>query len=156
IERKAETVLALKKSNEDGREIVTVHATPPAGKTRNAPIPEYRGPRFAWDSEAGMHLSIQMKVEARKSAKEQELFDLAGAVWREDPDTTLPFNKVVERLIRHSEREGLGRNGKGFSERTAAQRILQMTNCSAAEKSLVPGHYNLTATAKQRLQEKTA
>jgi hypothetical protein len=153
LERKAETVLQLKKATEDsGREVTTILAT----KTRHRPIPAALSPRFAWDDDTRMHRSIETKGVAQKTAREREMLDLATAVWRDNPEAALAYKEIVARLIRHSQREGLGRGGSGFSQRTAEERLPQMVNCGAIEKSLLPGHYNLTHTAKQHLRSETA
>lgn len=155
IERKAETVLALKKSLEGGREVVTVHATPPAGKARNAPIPEQRGPRFTWNDDAGMHMRIESKDEARQSLKEQETFELATAVWGNDPQAGLPHKEVVARLLDYSRKHKQGRKGNGFSERTAQTRIPQMVECGAAWKDPHTGHYHLREAATAELRRRS-
>jgi hypothetical protein len=62
LERKAETNLALEK---DADETTVIYST----KNRRAGIPKNLGPRFAFSTEAGMHVS----VESRQSAKDAEM-----------------------------------------------------------------------------------
>lgn len=148
IERKSTSVLKLKKEILDGREVVTVFT----GKARKRPILESEGPRFTWSDTAGMHVSCASKFQAQQERKQSEVFEMAVAIWLDDREASHSYKEIAHRLMRYSEREGLGRAGKGFSERTAQGKIPQMLNCGALEKSLVPGLYHLSHAAKQHLR----
>ena len=106
IERKAETNLSLEKEDE-----VTVVWS---AKQRRAPIDKKTGPRFRWDDELRMHITVE--AVDRPAAKVIELLDLAESVlkpgqkvaWkdllsalqaaRSTPDKT-PVRTTVERWI---------------------------------------------------------
>ncbi|NDV61255.1 AAA family ATPase [Puniceicoccales bacterium CK1056] len=77
LERKAQTVLALKRDNADA---VTVYAT----KTRGRPIPEREGSRFAWDEDAKMFLSVANKGKIQSEQKTVERAQLVKDALRND------------------------------------------------------------------------
>ena len=77
-ERKAETNLRVEK-DDDG--ICTVWAE----KTRHRPIPKKTGPRFAWDSEAGMHISLESEADAKVDAEFDELASLFKSAFASRP-----------------------------------------------------------------------
>ena len=66
LERRAETNLAL--SKDKGSAMTEVWSD----KQRNEPIPRGQGPCFAWNKEAGMHMSIESQYELRQKAKRTE------------------------------------------------------------------------------------
>lgn len=72
LERKAESNLRLKKSDE-----ATIVFSE---KMRRAPILEKDGPRFSWDSKAKMHLSCQSAGSSRDDAKREKVRDIHEAV----------------------------------------------------------------------------
>jgi hypothetical protein len=61
LERKAETNLVL---NKDG-EVTSMWSE----KQRRAPIPKGKGPCFAWNDEAGMHVSVESPAQAPKKGR---------------------------------------------------------------------------------------
>ncbi len=74
LERKAETNLALKK---DPDESTVIFST----KNRRAGIPESLGPRFRFDTTAGMHVTIESRQAAKEKAERESLMDIARDVF---------------------------------------------------------------------------
>ncbi len=74
LERKAESNLALEK---DGDGVVTLYGI----KQRGAPIAKNDGPRFAWSTEHGMHMSTGTAGEVREDVKRTELRELFSEVF---------------------------------------------------------------------------
>ena len=74
VERKAETNLALDK---DADETTTIFST----KNRRAGIPKDQGPRFAFSSEAGMHVSVESREVQAEAEKREALMALAQDVF---------------------------------------------------------------------------
>jgi hypothetical protein len=95
LERKAQTVLALKRDNADA---ITAYAT----KTRGRPIPEREGARFAWDEEAKMFLTTSSKSEIQSGKKTQERAELVRAAIRQD--CSLTHSELTARI---AELEGI-------------------------------------------------
>jgi len=98
LERKAETQLALNRPKENNPENATTVTAP---NTRHAPLPS--NPRFAWDEEAEMHLSIsstatKTRAEARAEQTAIELSDLAREVFEtaSPPSSVLTWKDIVE------------------------------------------------------------
>jgi hypothetical protein len=78
LERKAETNLRLAK---DGETVIVF-----TEKARHASIPKDRGPRFHWDDEEMMHVSIAgTGADTRASEKHADLEELAAAVYQHVP-----------------------------------------------------------------------
>jgi hypothetical protein len=73
-ERKAETVLTLKKGSDD---VVSCFTS----KSRHQPIPESQAVRFAWDTELGMFRTTSDAAEVRSNAKAEERAKLARDVF---------------------------------------------------------------------------
>ena len=78
IERKAETNLALEK---DSDETTVLYST----KNRRAGIPKNLGPRFAFSTEAGMHVTVESRQSARDAEKREALVSLAQDVFGDHP-----------------------------------------------------------------------
>ena len=76
LERKAETNLALEK---DSDETTVIYST----KNRRAGIPKAKGPRFKFDPEAGMHVTVESRESARTEAKREELLCFAQDIFGE-------------------------------------------------------------------------
>lgn len=74
VERKAETNLALDK---DSDETTVIYST----KNRRAGIPKDQGPRFAFSSEAGMHVSVESREVQAEAEKREALMALAQDVF---------------------------------------------------------------------------
>ena len=86
LERKCETDLRIVQDKDGITTIFTACA-------RRAPILEKDGPRFAWDVEAGMHVSIQTKAITKNAEKFERLHDLAEEIWGEK--TALRYSEVI-------------------------------------------------------------
>lgn len=86
IERKAETNLSLDKEDE-----VTVVWS---AKQRRAPIDKKTGPRFRWDDELRMHVSVE--AVAKPAAKLIELLELAESVLK--PGDAIPYKDLIAAL----------------------------------------------------------
>jgi hypothetical protein len=80
LERKAETVLRLKRSDD-----LTVAFTT---KARQAPIFEKDGPRFRWSDAEGMHVSVATAGAVREDAKTAKLRELAGEIFENGAQLT--------------------------------------------------------------------
>ncbi len=77
LERKAETNFKVEKDDE----VCTLWAE----KTRHAPILKKTGPRFAWDNEAGMHVSIESQQDAKADLEFDELSAVFKAAFGSHP-----------------------------------------------------------------------
>lgn len=100
LERKAEANLKLEK--EDG--ITTVWSD----KNRRAPILKSKGPRFAWNDQAGMHLSVASVEAGQDAAKKEKLRVLARDVFETSGRPSICWNdalSVIEKI------EKVGRSG---------------------------------------------
>ena len=93
-ERKAETNMKVEKADE----VCTVWAE----KNRHAPIPKKYGPRFVWDGERGMHVSVESQADAKADAEHQELnnlfqdiFSTRPAMSRSDLESTVKTKLTV-------------------------------------------------------------
>ena len=78
IERKAETNLALEK---DADESTVIYST----KNRRAGIPKNLGPRFAFSTEAGMHVTVESRQSAKDTERREALVSLAQDVFGDHP-----------------------------------------------------------------------
>jgi hypothetical protein len=92
LERKAESNLRIVKDSDN---VSTVFGE----KCRTASIPQHSGPRFAWNDEAGMHISVEpagvAKAEmAREKTRAEidEIFDCPGALGG------LPHKTIMDRI----------------------------------------------------------
>jgi hypothetical protein len=126
LERKAETNLRLDK---DESEIITAYSL----KSRRAPITKSMGPRFAWSSADGMHVSVESLRDAKAKADFENLLEEATRVFDAGRKTTLRYNEI-----------------KGFilslkickSEPTAKRRMGSMIELGIIKKELA-GFYSL-------------
>lgn len=124
LERKAETNLKLER---DGDAVILY-----ADKNRKAPITKNCGPRFAWSSEHGMHVSIENKSASKEQADRQELKIEAEAM----------FTAASRSTLRHGECIGLLRSEVHLSESTAKRHLGQMFKLGVLKKELT-GFYVL-------------
>lgn len=90
LERKAESVLRLQKTDE----VTAVFSK----KARRAPILEKDGPRFRWSDEAGMHVSVSTIVDAKADAKREKLRDMAEAVFMHAGRTGLRYADLLRNI----------------------------------------------------------
>jgi hypothetical protein len=100
LERKAETVLRLQKTDE----VTAVFSK----KARRAPILESEGPRFRWSDEAGMHVSCETIADAKDAAKRDRLFDQAEAVFTASSSVALSWGDMRAGIAKS---EGIGMSG---------------------------------------------
>ena len=125
LNRKAETVLRLKKA--DDLTIVTTEAS------RRAPIPIAIAPRFAWSDEAGRHTSVSSN--RTHDVEAAELRKLVAAIWRGAPKKVLRHGKLVDEIIRCG--------GKSASSAKRQLKLIQALNL--VEKASTGEGYVLTA-----------
>lgn len=123
LERKAETNLRLKK---DGETTVVY-----AEKTRGAPILEKFGPRFQWDEEAGMHVSVSTAATAVEDAKTAELRELAEECITDD---AISYSELRQRVAA----------ARGWGLKTAEKRIGAMAKAGVIRKATGSNHYLLS------------
>ena len=92
LERKAETNLRLSK---DGEAITTAFTE----RARHAHVPKDHGPRFAWNDEAAMHVSVQTTAATKTDAKRERLEELARQIFASVPDAVgLTWTQVHEQI----------------------------------------------------------
>lgn len=92
LERKAETNLRLSK---DGEAITTAFTE----RARHAHVAKDRGPRFAWNDEAAMHLSVQTTTATKTDAKRERLTELAKQIFTGTPEAVgLSWTQVHEQI----------------------------------------------------------
>ena len=102
LERKAESNLRMTK---DADGITTVFTA----NSRHASISKEQGPRFAWNDEAAMHLTVDAVSTVKDSARREELRDVAVEVFRDTPATVgLTWEQLHQRI---EAAEGLKRGG---------------------------------------------
>lgn len=102
LERKSESNLRMTK---DADGITTVFTA----NSRHASISKEHGPRFAWDDEAAMHITVESAVTTKDSARREELRDVAVEVFRDTPSTVgLTWEQLHQRI---ESVEGLKRSG---------------------------------------------
>ena len=101
LERKAESNLRMTKEA-DG--ITTVFTA----NSRHASISKEQGPRFAWNDEAAMHMTVEVAA-AKDSARREEMRDVAVHVFRDTPSSVgLTWEQLHQRI---ESAEGLKRGG---------------------------------------------
>lgn len=120
--RKAESNLILEKVNE----ITTVWGE----QMRGAPIFKQDGPRFAWSSALGMHISTQSKATVKGDEDRAELRELAEGIFASE--ATLSTGEIQEKIMKNER----------CSQRTAERRQRQMKQMGVI-KYLGFGKYGL-------------
>ena len=92
LERKAESNLRVVK---DASGVSTIFAD----RCRRASIPKDRGPRFQWNSSAGMHVSVEGDIKSEKADKKREAeLQAIDAVFGGIVGT-LPYGELTNRII---------------------------------------------------------
>lgn len=124
LERKAETNLRLTR---DG-EITVVHAD----KNRGAPITEKFGPRFAWNTEAGGHLSVASAFQSKAEQKTQELRELAEEVFGDAQG--LKYAPLVAAIV----------EARGCSPKTAERKFGEMKKTGVVHRDDPSGFWMIT------------
>jgi AAA domain len=116
LERKAETNLRLDREDE-----FTVLWS---NKQRRSSIPRDFGPRFTWSEEAGMHVTVESRAAARRSAKAEAAIPARDDAFHDHP--AMRFNELVEAVKITAK----------VSERTAARRVQEWLKLGIIEKSV--------------------
>lgn len=123
LQRKCETDLRLKKDT-DG---VTTVYTDPTG-TRGEPVFEKDGPKFAWDRDAGMHVTRSSDTLSPKDeAKSDLLRDILDAALQHASKPRLRYGELLKAIA------AVG----GFSESRAEARFSEMKKLRVITKDLV-------------------
>lgn len=136
IERKAETNLSLDK--DDGVTVVW------SAKQRGASIDKKTAPRFAWDDELKMHVTVRAD-ERRPAAKVVELLDMAESVLK--PGQHVRWAELVS-LLQESRRT---------PDRTPSSHTVEKWITSMKKNEILVlqmGHYSLNP--KHHLEQKSA
>jgi hypothetical protein len=122
LERKAETNFKAEKDDE----IITLWAE----KNRHAPILKTTGPRFAWDNDAGMHLSVESRADSKANLELEQLTDLFQGVFSTRPAMSFTDLKTtVKKAVT-------------VGDRTAERKIAQAVTLEILKKTFA-GLYEL-------------
>jgi hypothetical protein len=116
LERKAETNLALDK---DKDETTVIYST----KNRRAGIPKKRGPRFAFNEEAGMHITVESRQSAKDAERSEALLLLAEDVFADRPAMRYSDIKSTVMTVTHCK------------ERQAEKKVAEMTALTVIKRS---------------------
>lgn len=130
VERKAETNLALEK---DADETTVIYST----KNRRAGIPKNLGPRFAFNTEAGMHVTIGSRQSAKDQEKRETLLALVQDVFAERP------------AMRYSELQTTVKKLLTVSDRTAERKVAEMRRLTVIKPS-VAGLFVIDSPAESK------
>jgi hypothetical protein len=130
LERKAETNLTLEK---DTHETTVIFST----KNRRAGIPKNTGPRFRFDTAAGMHVSVESGASAKTQAARAKLADLAESVFGSHPS------------MQRNDLEKTVRKRLNVSESTAYRKVADMVDAGVIKKS-VAGLYAIACPAESK------
>jgi hypothetical protein len=134
IERKAETVLQLKKNPD---EVVTMFTS----KSRRAPILESNGPRFRWCDEKKMHVSCLSKTDEKDDADNARITEIVAMIWGVNPSDPLTYSELISEICKVSAGLKMGRGGKGWSAKTAEHKITHMIKNAIISKGETNGLY---------------
>lgn len=93
LERKAESNLRVVK---DAKGISTIYSD----RCRRASIPKDMGPRFQWDSSAGMHMSVASDVKSDKAQDKREAERPAVDAVFEGTDGDLTWSDLKQRMMK--------------------------------------------------------
>jgi hypothetical protein len=116
LERKAETNLALEK---DATETTVIYST----KNRRAGIPKDSGPRFKFNPEAGMHLSVASRGLCKDQTDRENLLAVAEDLFRDHP------------AMRYTDLQVTVKNRLTVSDKTAERKVARMTQLGVITKS---------------------
>jgi len=92
LERKAESNLRVVK---DAKGISTIYSD----RSRRASIPKDMGPRFQWNSSAGMHVSVAGDIKSDKADEKRKDVQLAVDAVFGGIVGTLPYGELTERIM---------------------------------------------------------
>jgi hypothetical protein len=127
LERKSETNLRLEK-DDSGATVIW------ADKNRRAPIPKNTAPRFAWNDEAGMHVTVASQRSSKDEAEKQAMQIEAEAVFSAAKNAVISYGQFITFLEREVH----------ASKSTAKRRFGQMLRTKIIRKELT-GFYTLNA-----------
>jgi hypothetical protein len=71
-----------------------------ADKNRRAPIPKNTAPRFAWNDEAGMHVSIDSIGSIKENAKMEEWREQCREAFNIAKKSALTWTDLVESILK--------------------------------------------------------
>jgi hypothetical protein len=125
LERKSETNLRLEK-DDCGATVIW------ADKNRRAPIPKNTAPRFAWNDEAGMHVTVASQRSSKDDAEKQAMQIEAEAVFSAAKNAVISYGQFITFLEREVH----------ASKSTAKRRFGQMLRTQIIRKELT-GFYTL-------------
>ena len=92
LERKAESNLRMTKDADGITAVFTANS-------RHASISKEQGPRFAWNDEEAMHVSVQTTAATKTDAKRERLEELARQIFASVPDAVgLTWTQVHEQI----------------------------------------------------------
>jgi hypothetical protein len=132
IERKAETVLAIKAENETSRKVYTT-------KTRKAPIPESRAFRFGWCDEARMFIELATMEDVKESKTMTEDIETALEIAAGDFSATWTHGELVKAFT----------DLTGKSESTAKRFIGRAKGSSVILYNIHAGTYSIGSPARK-------
>jgi hypothetical protein len=130
LERKAETNLALEK---DADETTVIYST----KNRRAGIPKNLGPRFAFSTEAAMHVSVESRQSAKDQERRETLLALVQDVFAQRP------------AMRYSELQTTVKKLLTVSDRTAERKVAEMRRLTVIKPS-VAGLFVIATPAESK------
>jgi hypothetical protein len=125
LERKSETNLRLEK-DDSGATVIW------ADKNRRAPIPKNTAPRFAWNDEAGMHVTVASQRSSKDEVEKQAMQIEAEAVFTAAGIKIINYGQFITFLEREVH----------ASKSTAKRRFGQMLRAGVIRKDLT-GFYAL-------------
>jgi hypothetical protein len=129
LERKAESVLRLQKTDE----VTAIFSK----KARRAPITEKEAPRFRWSNDAGMHVSCETIASSKDDAKREKLRDMAEAVFMHAGKTGLRYADLLKAIA----------EVRRISPSTAEDRFSQMKQLNVITKNVISHEWQINPVA---------
>ena len=130
LERKAETNLKCDKEDET----ITLWAE----KNRHAPIPKKTAPRFAWNTEAGMHTCVASLADSKEDLEFEQLSELFRNTFKDRPAMSYTdLTQAVVSTIKFTDKKRLS-----VDPRTAQRKIARADTLGIVKKTFA-GLYEL-------------
>ena len=130
LERKAETNLKIEKEDE----VCTLWAE----KNRHAPILKKTGPRFAWDGELAMHVSVKSQADAKEDLEFAELSNVFKTAFGNHPSMSFSdLRTATVEAVKVTDKKAVSVSG-----RTAERKIARADTLGIIKKELA-GLYTL-------------
>jgi hypothetical protein len=124
LERKAETNLKIEKEDE----VCTLWAE----KNRHAPILKKTGPRFAWDGELAMHVSVESHADAKEDLEFAELSNVFKTAFGNHPSMSFSdLRTATVEAIKVTDKKAVS-----VSDRTAERKIARADTLGIIKKEL--------------------